>query len=149
MADADHLRVVFRVGKTGFIMPVVELLMIGEFETDSFDAMSACADEYKLGTLQYRDVDVPLRDLAALFGLPEQQLSETSRYLVFAGADLPWAIVADQVEGVVSAAQYPECDLPGYFFPEGRRLYQRAVLRDGVPLVCCEVATLDHAWGQC
>lgn len=146
MVGADHLRIVFRVDGTGFVMPVVNLLAIRGPGEDQLSLNDVSAETLLLGSLTYRETDVAIYDLAALFEL-EAGSVDTQQLLIFAGADGPWAVPVAHVEGVIDASHLAFYDLPAYMLRDGVSLYRQAAIYENRLLVSADVHELDIAWG--
>lgn len=145
MVGADHLRIVFRVNGTGFVMPVADLLAIRGPDEDPWTMTSPAAGSLKIGTLVYRETEIAIYDLSALFELGACPDS-AKQLLIFAGADGPWAVPVDHVEGVVDVSAFTFQELPGYMFRDGMIPYQAAAIYENQLLVSADVLQIDNAW---
>ncbi len=146
MLDADHLRIVFSVHGIGFVMPVADLLAIRGVDEEDLTSEVQSADSFQTGSLVYRETDVAVYDLAALFSLTGKAVGDDVQLLIFAGADCPWAVRVDHVSGVVDAALFEFRDLPTHLFRDERIPYQQVALHKGQLLVSVDARRVDRAW---
>lgn len=146
MVEAERLRIVFRVGGVGFVMPVADLLAIRGAGEDPLSQPRSSAGACQVGSLVYRSVSIGLYALTLLFGLPRDESSGDGHVLVFAGMDGPWAIRVDQVDGVKAVDQFVFQELPAYLFRDVNVPYHQVALHDGQLLVSVDAERLDHAW---
>lgn len=149
MVDADHLRIVFRVNGVDFVMPVADLLAIRGGDEDEVSPLAQLSGSLQLGTLVYRDADVKVYDLAALFCLTAVEPVGETMLLLFAGSDYPWAVRVAYVSGVVDAAKFEFVDLPAYFFRDGFVPYHQVALYNDKLLVSINARQIDVAWRRC
>ena len=145
MVDADHLRIVFRVNGGGFVMPVGDLLTIHGSDAEGL-AESRSSGPLQLGSLVYRDTEVTVYDLAALFGLQKSSRGEDGSLLIFVGTDTPWAVRVDHVSGVVDLSCFEFQGLPDYLFAESDVLYHQVALHKGQLLVSVSARQIEEAW---
>lgn len=146
MVDADRLRIVFRVNGVAFVMPVADLLAIRGVGEDILTPQGQIYEPFQLGSLTYRETDTRLYDLAALFDLEEGRPGEEGPLLVFAGSDSPWAVMVDQVDGVVDTASFEFHDLPTYLFRDESGPYRQVALYGGQLLISVDSRQIDQAW---
>lgn len=146
MVDAAQLRIVFNVKGVGFVMPIANLLAIRGKGEDTLTAMEQSGSPLQLGFMVYRETDVAVYTLTALFELPEADSDVESQLLVFTGADCPWAVQVDHVTGVLDSAQFKYQDVPVYLFREGSMPYHQVALYADQLLVSISAEDLDKAW---
>ena len=146
MVDADHLRIVFQVNGVGFIMPVTDLLAIRGIDEDDLVPVGQSFNPFQVGSLVYRQTDVKVYDLTALFNLAEDKRCEEGQLLIFAGSDCPWAVRVDCVAGVVDVERFEFQELPAYLFRDEFVPYHQVALHDGQLLVSVDVHQVDLAW---
>lgn len=145
MVDADLLRIVFRVDGVTFVMPVADLLEIrGVNEVDL--TPQAQPSSFQRGSLNYRETDARVYDLASLFGLAEEEISKEGPLLIFAGPDGPWAVRVDCVDGVLAATHFVFQELPAYLFVDQFVPYHQVALSDGKLLISVDSQQIDQAW---
>lgn len=145
MVGADHLRVVFYVNGTGFVMPVADLLAIRGPGEDQLTMTAVPAGSLKRGSMEFRQSDVAIYDLALLFELGESP-EEVQQLLVFAGSQGPWAVLVDHVEGVIDVNGLTFHDLPGYLFRDDVSPYRQVAIYDNRLLVSADVLEIENAW---
>lgn len=143
MADADQLRIVFRLANLGLVMPVVDLMAIED--TNRLVPPSDETRGWVRAVLEFRGLQIPVYDLAACLGLTEHAPAESGRLLVFCGSDRPWAIRADRIEGIIAAADLQPLDMPAYLFATERPPYRRVAWYRGEPLVSFEPEQLEQS----
>jgi chemotaxis signal transduction protein len=146
MLDADHLRIVFSVSGISFVMPVVDLLAIRSTGEDDLAPLVQSSGLFQLGSLVYRETDVTVYDLAALFELDGNDQGDEGHLLVFAGSDCPWAVCVDRVAGVVDAAQFEFRDLPSHLFCDEFVPYHQVALHDAQLFVSVDAQQIGRAW---
>ena len=146
MRDAQHLRIVFQVCDVGFVMPVTQLMAIrgsGEFALHAVDVPPGSS---VLGTVDYHDAEVMVYDLPDLMKLDREGREQDGLLLVFSGADSPWAVLVDQVYGVVGVEELQFYDLPAYVLDDGAVRYRQLAQLEGQLLVSLEAALIEAAW---
>jgi len=146
MVGAEHLRIVFRVNDTGFVMPVADLLAIRGPGEDELTLTSHSGGSLQLGTMAYRETDVMVYDFASLFELGEYPAPAEHLLLIFAGADGPWAVPVDHVSGVVNESGLMFQDLPEYLFRDGTVPYHQVAVYQEQLLVSTDVQQVEETW---
>jgi chemotaxis signal transduction protein len=146
MLDADHLRIVFSVSGVSFVMPVVDLLAIRSTGEDDLVPLVQSSGLFQLGSLVYRETEVTVYDLAALFELAGNDQRDEGHLLVFAGSDCPWAVSVDRVAGVVDAAQFEFRDLPSHLFRDESVPYHQVASHDGKLFISVDAQQIGRAW---
>lgn len=148
MVDADQLRIVFHVDGVGFVMPVADLLAIRGQDEYVLAVQEKSASPFQVGLMAYRGTDVPVYTLASLFELTEADPHAKDHLLVFSGADCPWAVKVDHVDGVVDAAHFKYQDVPTYLFRDGEAPYSQVALYQSQLLISVGAETLAQAWSR-
>jgi chemotaxis signal transduction protein len=146
MVGADLLRIVFRVNGVAFVMPVADLQAIRGVNEDALTLQDQSSSTFQLGVMTYREIDVQVYNLAALFDLAEENSCKDGPLLVFAGSDNPWAVRVDHVDGVIDATHFEFQDLPAYLLHDGFVPYHQIALYDGKLLVSVDSQQIDQAW---
>lgn len=144
MAEADHLRIVFRLGRLGVVMPVASLLAIREPDDGGLPEMPGPSSDGMPAKLAFRGIEIPVYDLARHLCLDAGSHAPEQRLLVFVGAEQPWALMADKVEGVLDRADFCYQGLPDYLFAERPAPYLSVALKDGEPLVSFDALALEQ-----
>lgn len=146
MLDADHLRIVFSVHGTSFVMPVADLLAIRGANEEDLTSEVQSPGSFRTGSLVYRETDVAIYDLAALFSLTGETARGDDQLLIFAGADCPWAVRVDHVAGVFDAALFELRELPTHLFRDELVPYRQVALHEGQLLVSIDARQIDRVW---
>jgi len=148
MVGADQLRIVFRVNGVGFVMPIADLMAIRGQDEYVLAVQEKFASPFQIGLMVYREADVPVYALSLLFELTETDPHGKDHLLVFSGADCPWAVKVDHVDGVVDAAHFKYQDVPTYLFRDEGAPYKQVAQYQGQLLISVGAETLGHAWSR-
>ena len=146
MVYATHLRIVFRVNGVDFVMPVADLLAIRGAEEYRLIPLAQPSDRYQVGSMVYKEIEVQVYDLVALFDLAKENQSEQGPLLIFAGSDFPWAVKVDCIDGVIDAERFEFQDLPAYLFQDEPIPYHQVALYEGRLLISVDSRQIGRSW---
>ena len=148
MVESDNLQIVFRLGSTGFFLPIASLVGILEVESSQVDCSEPDPGNFLLGGFDFRSRRIELRDLAGVYGLACSESGVVVHLLVVTGRKSFWAMPVDAVEGIFPATEMRLVDLPEYLFKECSPFYGKLALWHGEPLICCNPLRLEECWAE-
>jgi len=132
MAGAAEMKLVFRLEKIGFSLPVS--LLVEVVELDQKPRVSRKKDASPYPQVEFRGEAIPVVDLSGCFGLPASK-SGTRSMLVLYGELGFWGGVVDTVEGIRPAAEFAECGLSPLFALGEGTLYDKIDIWRSEPLI--------------
>lgn len=148
MVGSLGMKMVFRLGGVGFALPINDLIEVKEVLAEELHDSADEAEPGLLGFYLHRGGLIPVRDLGGRLDLPCPVFSRGQiSLLVLPGADAPWGLAAEQVEGVFPDAQFRQLAVTEWIFSARMWPFAQIVLWKGEPLLHCEALTLERVWG--
>lgn len=111
MTVTSDKNLVFRIAGVGFALPLDELVEIKEAGAGVLDRTAADPENGLLGLLEYRDEAIHAVNVRQKLGLPVPESFEAA-YVVVNGEEGAWALPVDKIEGIFSAEQFTEHEVP-------------------------------------
>jgi hypothetical protein len=142
------MNLVFRLGGSGFSLSVEDLVEIREENTSQLAGGSSHVP-YLLGTLTYRDQEIPVVDLKGFFRISAETASDgLSIVLVLFGESGFWGVPVSRIEGIFPLVTFSACRCPLLSMLPGPRPYSTIELWRGEPIVRCDALWLEQFWGR-
>jgi len=148
MADAGGMKLVFRLGGVGFALPVRDLIEVAEVPVAQLEAGSGDDAAYMDGWLLRRGEAVPLFNLARRLRLSVPAATGQLTVIVMAGADGPWSIVVERIEGIFPGGEFVLVPVAEWMFQRASWPFERLALWREQPLIHCESLALESRWGN-
>lgn len=148
MADAGGMKLVFRLGEIGFVLPVRDLIEIAELSVAQVEACPADDVSCMDGWLLRRGERVPLFSLARRLGLPIPDAGGQVFAVVMVGADGPWSVRSESIEGIFPGAEFVLVPAAAWMFQYGTWPFVNLALWRGQPLIHFESMALEARWGN-
>lgn len=148
MADADGMKLVFRLGGVGFSLPVRDLIEVAEVPVEQVEVCSAAGTVCMDGWLLRRGELVPLFSLAQRLCLPAPTAGGQIVAVVMVGADGPWSIRVERIEGIFPGAEFALVPAAAWMFQREMWPFENLALWRGQPLVHFESMPLEGRWGN-
>lgn len=148
MADADGMKLVFRLGTIGFVLPVRDLIEIAEVPVEQVEACPADGASCMDGWLLRRGERVPLFSLARRLDLPIPDGGGAVVAVVMVGADGPWSIRVERIEGIFPGAEFVLVPAAAWMFQRERWPFVNLALWRAQPLIHCASMALEARWGD-
>jgi len=148
MVGSLGMKMVFRLGRAGFALPVNDLIEVNEVSAEALRVSADHAEPGLLGSFMHRGYPILVRDLGEQLDLPRPVFPGGQiAVLVLPGADAPWGLAAERVEGVFPDAQFRHLAVTEWIFSARMWPFAQIVLWQGEPLLHCEALTLERVWG--
>jgi len=147
MIGSLGMKLVFRLGGAGFALPVSDLFEVNVISVDELQVSEAPLEPGLLGYFLHRGGVIPVCDLGALLNLPQTVFPGGQiTLLVLPGADTPWGLAAECVEGVFPREHFREVSVSEWIFSARMWPFAQIVLWKDEPLLHCEALNLEQAW---
>lgn len=147
MSADGGMMLVFRLGGVGFVLSVEQLIEVRETARGWLDTSQADVTAGVAGHIPHRGQVVPLRNLARRLGISgDTAFGEVLHLLVLVGADGPWCIAVDRVEGVFSAHDFILLETPSLPFVEDLWPFSQFAIYHGEPLLFVDPLDLEWRW---
>lgn len=148
MLTSLGMKLVFRLGGAGFVLPVSDLIEVNEIPADALQLSAAQGEPGLLGSFLHRGGLIPVRDLGKCLDLPRTRFpGEQVTLLVLPGADSPWGLAAERIEGVFPNEHFRHVSMSEWIFSSKIWPFAQIVLWNDEPLLHCEAMTLERMWG--
>jgi len=148
MLGSLGMKLVFRLGGAGFALPVSDLIEVNEITTEALQVSVTHEEPDLLGFSPHRGSLMPVRDLGGRLELPRAIFPGGQiTLLVLPGADAPWGLAAERVEGVFPNEVFRHVSVSEWIFSGRMWPFAQIVLWKDEPLLLCEALTLEHVWG--
>ncbi|HAD03541.1 MAG: hypothetical protein A2091_08575 [Desulfuromonadales bacterium GWD2_61_12] len=142
------MKLVFRLGGAGFVLPVSDLIEVNELPADALQVSAPQEESGLLGSFLHRGSLIPVRDLGERLELPRPLFpGEQITLLVLPGADAPWGLAAERIEGVFPNEHFRQVSVSEWIFSRRIWPFAQIVLWKNEPLLHCEAMTLERLWG--
>lgn len=146
MVGAEEMKLVFRLGGVGFALPIAQLLEIVEGELCSAVTVAAPASREAESIFRRGDA-IRLRDLGQRLELIPGA-PETGSVLVLTGADGPWGVRVDAVDGIHPGDEFVVRMAPSWMFRSELWPFRNLLLWRGQPLVQVDALELEARWDR-
>jgi chemotaxis signal transduction protein len=112
MAHAAARKLIFRLGETGFLIDLDQVVEICEQLAERFNPSQTDMGQGIVGALNFRQTQVPVVD-PALHLKTHSHLAITEKSaLILHGAEGNWALLVDCVEEIVPITKLTTCEIP-------------------------------------
>ena len=126
MLDAERMKLVFRLGGSGFTLPVDHLVEILQVAWTQINEDDANHDGGLLGHVEHRNRLLPVYALNQLLGLAGEPSHEALTLLVLTGRHGPWGVWVDSIAGIFPDDAFRFLALPELLQPRVGSLYSGA-----------------------
>ncbi len=141
------MKLVFRLGESGFSLSVDDLVEIREEDANLLADGRNRPGPYSLGMLTCRDQEIPVIDLTALLRISsEMDYGDPLKLLVLVGESGFWSVPVSRIEGIFPLAAFSACRAPWLSIFPGSRPYNAIELWREEPLVRCDALWLEQFW---
>jgi len=112
MSHAVARNLIFRLGETGFLLDLEQVVEICEQLTENFNPSRTDMGQGIVGSLLFRQTQVPVVDPALHLRTHSQLAINQKSALVLKGPEGNWALLVDRVEGITPADKLQKCNIP-------------------------------------
>lgn len=143
MFDAERMKLVFRLGGSGFSLPVDHLVEILQGAREWLDRSEADDAQGLLGHVAQRGGRMPVYSLGRRLGLETPSAQPDLSLLVLSGHNGHWGLPVDAVDGIYPAESFSYLPLPELLLAPLGHLYQGLDLWQGELLVAGDAGLWD------
>lgn len=149
MTADGGMMLIFRLGGIGFVLSVENLIEVRDTVRGWVDGSQSDSGHGVEGTIPHRGQSIPLRNLATRLALsPSATPNDVLHLLVLVGADGPWCIAVDHVEGVFSSAGHEPQTIPLLPFVEESWPFVHYLVWHEEPLLVVDPLDLEWRWRE-
>ena len=135
MSRSAARKLIFRLGKTGFLLPLDCLVEVCEQIAAAFEPAPADRQRGIIGALRFRQTQIPVIDPKLQLGIKGESGVVNKTALIIKGAEGNWALLVDQVGELVSAEKLQPIEIPPLLRTAVAGSYSQVSLLQNEPLV--------------
>ena len=138
MLEQKSKKLIFRLGKIGFLLDLAAIVEIVEDVENSLD--SSCSDVGRgiVSAMCFRSALIPVVDPSFKLEVSTTVKLSEKIAIVLHGTEGNWAILVDQIGDVVEVSKFKTCEFPFLFRASAAGYYSQIMLYNDDPYVVYE-----------
>lgn len=112
MVHAASRKLIFRLGKTGFLLDLDWVVEICEQFAGQFDASRTDLDQGIVGSFYFRQTNIPVVDPCLHLNSQSELAITEKTALILRGGEGNWTLLVDRVEEILPATMFQSCEIP-------------------------------------
>lgn len=138
MIKVGSKKLIFRLGETGFLLELGEVVEVVEQIAGALDSSRSDIGRGIISALRFRQTWIPVVDPASKLDICSEVKLQDKIAIVLHGSEGNWALLVDQVDELSAAENFQPCEIPFLLRVAAMGFYSQIKLLSNEPMVVFE-----------
>ncbi|MEA3361822.1 MAG: chemotaxis protein CheW [Thermodesulfobacteriota bacterium] len=138
MIAVDGKKLIFRLGKTGLLLELDEVVEVVEQIAGRLDSSRSDIGRGIVSALQFRQTWIPAVDPALKLDIFSEIMLKDKKAVILRGSEGNWALLVDQVDDLSAAEDFQSCEIPFLLKVSAMGFYSQIKLLHNEPMIVFE-----------
>ena len=138
MIKVGSKKLIFRLGKTGFLLELGEVVEVVEHIAGALDSSRSDIGRGIVSALQFRQTWIPVVDPALKLDICSEVKLQDKIAVILRGSEGNWALLVDRVDELSATENFQTCEIPFLLRVAAMSFYSQIKLLDNEPMIVFE-----------